>query len=87
MVNAMDRTWIALAAVVTLLGGVGCASGSSASTTARQDRASLWLHPENPEWRKAAPPVSHIRFETTKGVFVLELVREWGPIGADRLYN
>jgi hypothetical protein len=24
---------------------------------------------------------------TTKGVFVLELVRDWGPIGADRIYN
>jgi homoserine O-acetyltransferase len=31
--------------------------------------------------------VSYLRFETTKGVFVLELVRSWGPIGADRLYN
>jgi homoserine O-acetyltransferase len=31
--------------------------------------------------------VSHIRFETTKGIFVLELVRAWGPIGADRFYN
>jgi cyclophilin family peptidyl-prolyl cis-trans isomerase len=31
--------------------------------------------------------VSRLRFETTKGVFVLELTREWGPIGADRLYN
>jgi len=31
--------------------------------------------------------MSHLRFETTKGVFVLELVRNNGPIGADRLYN
>ncbi|MEO8623596.1 MAG: peptidylprolyl isomerase [bacterium] len=31
--------------------------------------------------------MSHLRFETTKGVFVMELVREWGPIGADRVYN
>src|SRR5205085_2496613 len=37
--------------------------------------------------RKPAPAVSHLRFETTKGVFVLELIREWGPIGADRFYN
>ncbi|MEO7521645.1 MAG: peptidylprolyl isomerase, partial [Gemmatimonas sp.] len=39
------------------------------------------------EWTRPAPAVSHLRFETTKGVFVLELVRAWGPIGADRLYN
>src|SRR4051794_8383501 len=25
-------------------------------------------HPENPEWTRQAPPVSHLRFETTKGV-------------------
>ena len=34
-----------------------------------------------------APAVSRLRFETTQGVFVLELNRDWGPIGADRLYN
>jgi homoserine O-acetyltransferase len=79
-----------LASLVTLLGGAGCASGSSAATTTARPsagREALWLHPEHPEWRRAAPPVSHLRFETTKGVFVLELVRAWGPIGADRLYN
>lgn len=31
--------------------------------------------------------MSDLRFETTKGVFILELHRDWGPIGADRLYN
>ncbi len=37
--------------------------------------------------RSRAPSVSHLRFETTKGVFVLELVRERGPIGVDRVNN
>lgn len=50
-------------------------------------REALWRDPEHPEWRRPAPPRSRLRFETTRGVFVLELVREWGPIGADRLYN
>ena len=50
-------------------------------------RAALLLDPANAEWTKPAPPVSHLRFETTKGIFVLELVRANGPIGADRLYN
>jgi homoserine O-acetyltransferase len=48
---------------------------------------SILLDPENPEWRHPAPAVSHQRIETTKGTFVLELVRANGPIGADRLYN
>lgn len=57
------------------------------SVGTRRSAASILLDPTNPEWRRPAPPKSHLRFETTKGVFVLELVRAWGPIGADRLYN
>ena len=61
---------------------------SGASTTGVvPDRAWLLLHPEHPEWRRPAPPVAYLRFETTKGRVVLELIRDWGPIGADRLYN
>ncbi|MEP6778263.1 MAG: peptidylprolyl isomerase [Gemmatimonadaceae bacterium] len=66
------------------------ASSANASTAQNQStskRETLWLNPDNPEWKKPAPPISHLRFETTKGVFVLELIREQGPIGADRLYN
>lgn len=73
-----------------LTGGGGTApSGSMAPgrETARQTRTGPLLDPASPEWRNPAPPVSHLRFETTKGTFVLELVRAWGPIGADRLYN
>jgi peptidyl-prolyl cis-trans isomerase A (cyclophilin A) len=34
-----------------------------------------------------APPVFRARFETTKGPFVIEVRREWAPLGADRFYN
>ena len=47
----------------------------------------LLLDPANAEFAKPAPAVARLRFETTKGAFVLELVRANGPIGADRLYN
>jgi homoserine O-acetyltransferase len=60
---------------------------SNGVSNSSQDRETLLLNPAHPEWRAPAPAVSHLRFETTKGVFVLELVREQGPIGADRLYN
>lgn len=64
------------------------ATATNAPTAATTSRvAALLLDPTNAEWRRAAPAVSHLRFETTKGVFVLEVVRAWGPIGADRLYN
>ncbi len=54
---------------------------------APESRLSLLLNPADTAWRVPAPAVSHLRFETTKGAFVLELVRAHGPIGADRLYN
>jgi cyclophilin family peptidyl-prolyl cis-trans isomerase len=75
---------------VTLLMLAACSSrhsGSSIAPAQSPNDKALLLDPANPEWRRPAPAVSHIRFETTKGVFVLRLVREWGPIGADRLYN
>jgi peptidyl-prolyl cis-trans isomerase A (cyclophilin A) len=34
-----------------------------------------------------APSVSKVDFDTTAGHFLLEVQREWAPIGADRFYN
>lgn len=34
-----------------------------------------------------APERFRARFETTKGAFVIEVHREWAPLGADRFYN
>jgi homoserine O-acetyltransferase len=78
-----------LIAALTLLVVVACTQRPSSSNPLLStiDRKALLLDPTNAEWQKPALPVSLIRFETTKGVFVLRLVREWGPIGADRFYN
>ena len=76
--------------LITITAGVGCshALGSGApSASPTLDRQAILLNPSHAEWSKPAPPLSYLRFETSKGVFVLELNREWGPIGADRLYN
>ena len=56
----------------------GCASAA---------RSDLLLHPDDPEWRQPAPPVGRLRFETTRGTFTIEVVRDWAPNGADRFYN
>jgi peptidyl-prolyl cis-trans isomerase A (cyclophilin A) len=36
---------------------------------------------------ETAPDVYRARFDTSKGAFVIEVHREWAPIGADRFYN
>lgn len=42
----------------------------------------------NPALLKAkAPAVFKARFITTKGPFVVEVHRDWSPLGADRFYN
>lgn len=40
------------------------------------------------KWLKEeAPPAYVARFETTKGVFDVEVFREWSPLAADRFYQ
>ena len=34
-----------------------------------------------------APDVFKVKFSTTRGDFIVEVVRSWAPIGADRLFN
>jgi len=95
------QTFISAPLVLATFLALGCATGTATNmsangTTANQtvnsvntphSSAAILLDPTNPEWRRPAPAISHLRFETTKGVFVLELVRAWSPIGADRFYN
>ena len=39
------------------------------------------------QFNETAPPSFQARFETTNGDFVIEVHREWAPLGADRFYN
>jgi cyclophilin family peptidyl-prolyl cis-trans isomerase len=45
------------------------------------------LHPDSPEMQQRAPDSFGVRLETTKGVMVIEVHRDWAPLGADRFYN
>jgi len=77
------------ALLMTALGAASCGGRIARRENPAAARVSvpLLLDPANAEWRKPAPPLSYLRFETSKGVFVLEVHRDWGPIGVDRLYN
>lgn len=45
------------------------------------------LKPDSEEMKKQAPDVFKAKFETSKGDFVIQVVRDWAPKGADRFYN
>jgi homoserine O-acetyltransferase len=58
---------------------------ATAQSAAERDHA---LHdPSSPLWREHAPAVYRVKFETTRGEFVLEATRSLAPFGADRFYN
>jgi homoserine O-acetyltransferase len=50
---------------------------------------SLWACASGgrPETNRPAPDLFRVRLETSKGLILLEIHREWAPYGADRFYN
>jgi cyclophilin family peptidyl-prolyl cis-trans isomerase len=56
------------------------------SAPPRRARAAL-LNPHDKFWGETAPAVFRVKFETSKGDFVVEVRREWAPRGAGRFYN
>jgi peptidyl-prolyl cis-trans isomerase A (cyclophilin A) len=43
------------------------------------------LHPDRA--KKRAPEVFKVKVSTSRGDFVVQVTREWAPLGADRFYN
>src|SRR5262249_48272566 len=48
---------------------------------------SLLLTPDAPEMNRRAPDRFNARLETSKGVILIEIHRDWAPNGVDRFYN
>src|ERR1044072_1361625 len=65
---------------------IGFALLAFAQKPTPSDRTAL-LHPDSPEMNQRAPALARVRMETTKGVILIELHREWSPRGVDRFYN
>jgi len=68
----------AVALALTLALALPAAIGVSAQTNKLMDPSRV---------TETAPDVFRARFDTSKGSFVIEVHREWAPIGADRFYN
>jgi peptidyl-prolyl cis-trans isomerase A (cyclophilin A) len=69
---------IRIAAVFAALVCAAIASPAVAQNSRLGDPAAL---------TEKAPATFHARFDTSKGVFVVEVHRDWAPNGADRFYN
>jgi peptidyl-prolyl cis-trans isomerase A (cyclophilin A) len=64
---------LALALAVALLPGAALAQAPSL---------------KNPSSLKEQAPATYkVRFDTSAGVFVVQVTRDWAPLGADRFYN
>jgi len=71
---------------------VGCRRGERPdSTTAGASSAgpgtAAFSNPASAAMSERAPAMFRARFETGKGVVVIEVHRDWAPLGADRFYN
>jgi len=45
------------------------------------------LDPSRAVWRAKAPARFRVRIATTRGTFVIEVHRDWAPVGVDRFYH
>jgi peptidyl-prolyl cis-trans isomerase A (cyclophilin A) len=73
------------AALAMAVRGFAALVAAVVSTVALAAQSDLLRTPS--ELTATAPAVFRARFETSKGPFVVEVHREWAPIGADRFYN
>jgi peptidyl-prolyl cis-trans isomerase A (cyclophilin A) len=74
----MVRTGIVSVVAVALGIAVVSAGGQGAGTAALKNPAAL---------KEAAPATFRAGFDTSAGLFVIEVRRAWAPHGADRFYN
>jgi len=69
---------------LAILGGA-CKKSAPPSTAAAA--VPDFHHPADPGFAQQAPDSFRVRFQTTKGDFVVAVHRAWAPRGVDRFYN
>lgn len=69
---------------LTLLGVAGAAAAGAGEGGSQ---GSPLLDPDHELWSRPAPESFQVAVETTQGEFVVEVVREWAPRGADRFFQ
>jgi len=64
--------------VLALIVTIAAAGSAFAQTPALKDPKAL---------AEQAPATYKVKFDTSAGAFVIQVTREWAPLGADRFYN
>jgi peptidyl-prolyl cis-trans isomerase A (cyclophilin A) len=64
--------------ILALLAAAALVMGQAATNAALKNPGSL---------KEMAPPMFKVDFDTSAGMFVVEVHRDWAPNGADRFYN
>lgn len=78
-------SWPRVAARTALLAGLVTRGAVGQGTASERD--AVLRNPHHPHWSEPAPAVFRTRIETTQGIIVIEVIREWAPRGADRFYQ
>jgi homoserine O-acetyltransferase len=74
-------------AVRTIVSCLVLAIAAVAAEARQAPQVSILLDPGSSEFTRPAPVRCRVRLDTTKGEIVLEIVRDWSPLGADRFVN
>jgi cyclophilin family peptidyl-prolyl cis-trans isomerase len=82
----MNRILVCCIAAMAAVTAAACVRGRYAELSPAALHAVL-MDPAATFWREPSPAVYDARVETSKGTFVLEIVRDWAPLGADRFYR
>jgi cyclophilin family peptidyl-prolyl cis-trans isomerase len=72
---------------VLLLFSILLSSQCNSETAQTRDARAALTNPQHKLWDKRAPDTFQVRFETSKGDFIIEAHRDWSPHGVDRFYN
>ncbi len=79
----MRVTAIALMMFVSMF--IAAAPGSAADPVAAQANMEKLMNPA--QLTETAPEKFQVKFDTSKGEFIVEVTRAWSPLGADHFYN
>ena len=81
----MRRSSIVTVSFIAALFVLQSLSSSAAAGQTAASKASKLLNPA--ALTAKAPPLFKAKFDTTKGIIVVDVHRDWSPFGADRFYN